>query len=133
MHALVRLKERGLDDLGSGAWGASRGARIHNGVDYCAEPGQHICSPVNGWVSKLGHPYSDDLDYRYVEVTDGREKRHRFFYVKPSVSEGDKVTVNQVIGVCQNISAKHSSANMTMKNHVHYEIKLPDGSFEKPV
>ena len=130
MLQAAALPQRGTDPMGSGHYGASRGSRTHNGVDYACYPETEIASPTFGTVTKLGYPYGDDLSYRYVEITDQFDKRHRVFYVEPSVQVGSLVHIGDVIGTAQDIEARYSGRGM--KNHVHYEIKLEDGSFIDP-
>ncbi len=128
---LIEAKERGCDEMGCGHFGASRGTRKHNGIDYCASPGDNICTNVAGSITKLGYTYSDDLSYRYVEVTDSEKQRHRFFYVNPEVSLGDLVSRGDVIGTAQDIAIRYAHKG-NMKNHVHYEMKDESGKFIEP-
>lgn len=121
------LPKRGSDNYGSGAFGASRGGRSHNGIDYACHPGSKILSPVNGKVTKLGYPYADDLSYRYVQVTDDEGLDHRIFYVSPEVVTGDVVMAGvTVVGEAQNICRRYPRTTdkpAGMTNHIHYEIK----------
>ena len=118
------LVERGTDDWGSGAYGASRGKKKkHNGVDYACYPGSGIVSRTAGHVTFLGLPYANE-HYRYVQVTDHLGRDHRYFYVFPSVLRGEYVEAGQVIGFAQDIASKYSTPQKIMKNHIHYEIKL---------
>lgn len=117
----IILPERGSDPWGSGAFGASRGERVHKGIDYECLPGSEVLSPVTGNVTKLGYPYADDLSYRYIQISN--TYTHRIFYVEPLVKVGDWVTENTVIGICQNITKRYDSR---MKNHVHYEVLSGD-------
>lgn len=128
---LIKAKPRGCDDYGCGHFWAGRGSRKHKGIDYCAESGDEICSNITGRVSKLGYTYGDDLSYRYVEITDSKSSRHRFFYIEPSVSVGDAVSVGEAIGIAQDISKRYTK-NGTMRNHVHYEIINRNGVHIKP-
>lgn len=116
------LPKRGVDDWGDGAFGASRGGRTHKGIDYACYPQTVICSGVSGDVTKLGYPYGDDLSFRYVEITDDDGKRHRYFYVEPSVEVGEPVRPGEVIGLAQNIAGRYNEPGRIMKNHVHLEI-----------
>ena len=115
------LVERGYDPMGSGAYGAPRGAKTHKGIDYCAVKGAGIHSNTDGTVTKLGYAYASDLSFRYVEVTALDDTRHRFFYVYPACKVGDKIEPGDVIGFAQDIAGKWKGG---MKNHIHYEILL---------
>jgi murein DD-endopeptidase MepM/ murein hydrolase activator NlpD len=125
------LPHRGTDSAGSGAFGAPRGGRTHNGVDYSAPVGAMIFAPASGEITKLGICYSDDHSYRYVEITSADGYRHRVFYVTPVMQQGNFVDARStVIGHAQNICARYPDQGMT--NHVHYEIKDPRGEFVDP-
>lgn len=113
---------RGSDPMGQGHFGASRGHRKHQGIDYVFAPETGLMSPVTGVVTKLGYPYSRDLSFRYVEVTDEDGYKHRFFYVLPGVAVGDQISEGDVIGFVQDIAIKWGNG---MKNHIHYEIMVP--------
>lgn len=116
-------KARGSDSCGSGAYGASRGRRKHRGIDYNVSAGEYVATSIAGTVTRFGLPYSNPkkADYRYVEITDSKGYQHRYFYVEPlkSLSLGDCIDENQIIGKCQDIAKTCSG----MSNHVHYEIK----------
>lgn len=116
----VTLQKRKTDSYGSGAFMASRGSRSHKGIDYACWPGSLIQSPISGQVTKLGYAYADDLSYRYVEITDDKQARHRFFYVSPQVIDGQMVEKGDYIGQCQDIAERYNKGGMTP--HCHYEI-----------
>jgi hypothetical protein len=123
------LPQRHNDAWGSGAFGASRGTRIHKGIDWCCYPDTVIQSHVTGTVTKLGYPYSDDMSFRYVEITDATKLRHRFFYVKPSVEVGDDISPGDQIGWSQDIAGRYSDPGKgPMTGHVHLEVLAPDGT-----
>lgn len=122
---------RGTDTWGSGAFGASRGNRLHMGVDFVTAPESTLLSPVKGEVTKLGYPYGDDLSYRYVEITDKDGSRHRFFYVEPLVDLRQKVRKGDKIGIVQDVTRRYP-VPIGMKVHVHYEIINKDGLYEEP-
>jgi len=130
------LPVREHDSYGCGAYRASRGGRSHNGIDYSCYEGTKIVTHVKGIVTKIGYPYADDLSYRYVQVTDPQGLRHRFFYVEPWVDLGTEVEVySAILGTAQAVNAKYpvnEAHPLGMLNHVHYEIKLQDGSFIDP-
>jgi len=112
------LPLRRCDDQGCGHYGASRGSRLHNGLDLACNPGTAICSPVNGTVTKIGHPYSSDLSILYVQVT-AQGYDYRVFYVDPVVEVGDNVTIHDVIGESQSLESMTRGGTQ----HVHFEIK----------
>lgn len=118
-----------IDPAGSGHFGARRGGRSHRGIDYRCTPGLGVLSPAIGYVSKLGYCYSDDLTWRYVQVTDTGGLFHRLFYVDPSLQVGDRVTTESVVGVAQDISTRYPGQQM--RPHVHYEV-MRDGEYLNP-
>lgn len=122
----VVLPLRGCDNGGDGAYGATRGTdsrgmkRYHRGIDFNAAPKSALVSPINGYVTKLGFPYSDDLTYRYVQVQDAHKNMHRFFYVDPDVEVGEQVFARHtVLGYVQDVSTRYPK----VEPHIHYEIK----------
>jgi len=126
------LPLRGTDPMGAGHYGAPRGSRTHRGIDYAAEPGTGIHPVKAGVVSKLGYTYSDDLSYRYVEVTDERGYRHRYFYVEPECDVGDLVYSGDTIGTVQDLLDRRDWRERGMKNHIHYEVIDPSGQYINP-
>lgn len=120
--------ERGVDDFGSGAYGASRGSRTHNGIDYCAQPSSIVHALTGGEVTKLGYPYADNINFRYVQITDHEGFNWRYFYVKPSVEVGDKVNADDSIGFVQDLNTRYKG----ITPHVHLEVKTDSGTFVNP-
>jgi len=118
------------DKAGDGHFQAPRGTRMHNGVDYLCEPGTLVFSPASGVVTKLGYPYSDDLQWRYVEITDDYKNKHRLFYTEPAVRLDQFVIVGEVVGEAQNIALRYPDQGMLA--HLHYEVISPDGVFVDP-
>lgn len=117
------------DSQGDGNFGASRGSREHMGIDFAAMPGSQLHSPVDGHVTKLGYCYNDDLQWRYIEVTDVEGIKHRFFYITPCVPERSFVLEGDVIGTVQDISERY---NDKMIPHIHYECKNVKGDYLHP-
>lgn len=118
---------RGIDAKGGGHYGASRGGRIHRGVDLTCESKTPVGSPVRGKVTKLGWPYAGNFNIRYVEIT-SEAYRYRVFYVSPTVAVGDTVELGDIIGASQ--SLKHLHPGIT--DHVHLEIKDLEHRFIDP-
>lgn len=115
------------DDMGDGHFGAPRGDREHRGVDYLCRPGDSVFTPCTGVITKLGFPYDDVSEWRYVEVTDSDHRRHRLFYVSPTLSTGTYVWSGTEIGKAQDISLRYGPR---MKPHIHYEIIDRDGVYQ---
>ncbi len=128
---LIQAPIRVMDKFGSGAYGASRGRRTHKGVDVACYQGSKIPAIKSGRVTKIGYPYRlDDKKrghLRYVEITVDDEK-HRYFYVSSFVKVGDLVEAGQVIGKAQGLLEIYPG----ITDHIHFEIKLADGSYKDP-
>ena len=115
--------ERGRDGGGDGAFGASRGSRLHAGRDYLCNPEGNVSSPVEGHVGRIGTCYADDPTYKLVEI------QHplaviRVLYVDPCVSPGDEVYPGKTIGYAQDIAARYGGG---MRNHVHLDVRMIHG------
>ena len=114
-------EQRGHDAYGSGEFGASRdgGGRRHEGVDYVSVAGQPVVAPISGYVTKIGYPYGNDPELRYVEISNPALKYSaRAFYVAPTVHEGDAVQIGDVIGKAESLQGRYGG----ITNHVHLEV-----------
>lgn len=116
---------RGRDAQGAGYFGASRGTRKHNGVDFVSTPNEPVRAFLGGKVTKLGYPYSHDLSFRYVQVTKG-DKHCRYFYVSPTVEVGDEVEAGDMLGTCQELPYDG------ITQHYHFEVKQR-GAYLDPI
>jgi peptidoglycan LD-endopeptidase LytH len=114
---------RGIDAHGSGAYLASRGLRVHNGVDIVTEIGEEIKSQCRGVVSKIGLPYDPQnslkAHFRYVQVTDENGLFVRHFYCDPIVEITDIIEKGQVLGVSQDLTKVYPG----ITQHLHFEVK----------
>ena len=123
---------RQQDDYGSGEYGASRGSRLHKGVDFAPQ----VHAVTGGKVTKLGHPYANDLSYRYVQVTDKDGYRVRYFYVSPSVAIGDVINEGQILGLMQDLGRRYhgtKEAPRTITPHFHFEVMDKRGACIDPI
>jgi len=107
------------DCFGSGEFGASRGNRTHKGIDYAAQPNSKVLALRAGKVTKLGYTYSDDLRFRYVQVTDSKGYNLRYFYVEPMVKVGKTILVDDCLGTVQDLDERYKG----ITPHIHFEIK----------
>ena len=128
----MRIKPplRKVDRWGMGHYHAPRGNRLHNGMDFAALPESEVLANYPGRVTKLGYPYSDDLSFRYVEVTMPAPTEHklRYFYINPSVKMGDTISEGQVLGTVQDLTTRYKD----IINHFHFEVKTQDGDYIDP-
>ncbi len=118
------------DKYGEGHYLASRGSRLHNGIDLACYKDSIILSASKGWVSKLGYPYNPNDEIkghlRYVQITFD-ELDFRYFYVLPLVKVGDVVDIGDPIGTAQGLVDIYPG----ITDHVHVEIKR-NGQFINP-
>ncbi len=113
---------RGQDCQGAGHWQAPRGERKHNGIDYICDSGDQVIALKDGLVTKIGYPYNPNDTtkghLRYVEVTDNKKARVRYFYIKPKVKVGDKIRVNDILGISQDLTKIYPG----ITQHYHLEV-----------
>jgi len=121
------------DSMGNGEFGAPRGSRTHNGIDYAVAPDSSVLAVVSGKVTKHGYPYnpSDEKKghLRYIQVTDDKGNHVRYFYVLPSLDIGTEVEAGDEIAIAQDLQKVYGAA---MTSHVHLEVKTPDGKYINP-
>ena len=122
---------RGQDSQGSGAFGAPRGKRTHQGIDFACMKGSLVRSVCNGKVTKIGYPYNpaDTVKghLRYVQVTDENGYDLRYFYIAPSVKLGDNILTNWIVGEVQGLTDIYKG----ITDHFHFEVKK-DGNIINP-
>ena len=132
---IMTAEIRDTDCHGSGAYLAPRGERngkprLHIGVDPIVPHLCQVLSGCTGRVTKVGYPYSDDLSYRYVQVTSSASgMRLRYFYLLPSVKVGDDITCGDVIGRADDITKRYPG----ITPHVHFEILDDSGNAVNPL
>lgn len=114
---------RGTDRWGQGHFGAPRGDRKHEGVDYEMPVGSAVLALTAGRVTRTGYAYADDMSYRYVEVTDQHKYRLRYFYVAPTVKIADNVLPGDPLGRLQDLGRRY----VGITPHVHFEVYEPGG------
>ena len=121
-------KIRICDPFGCGSFGASRGARKHNGIDIVTIPNEMIKSPISGTVTRFPFPYGSDLSYTGIEIVNS-DYKVKMFYVTPTVKINDYVNAGQPVAKSQNIASKYGSS---MANHVHIEVYDKNGKLIDP-
>ena len=132
----VLAERRRPDQYGAGHFGAPRGNRKHNGIDYTMAPGSAVLTVAAGHVTVIGYPYATGVGgvnesadpYRYVEIADEQGYRARYFYVQPAVGEGEFVCKGEEIGLLRSLRPR--LPNIT--EHLHFEVRDPDGKIINP-
>lgn len=120
---------RGCDVAGCGDFGASRGKRLHDGIDYTAAAGDTIHSPIDGKVDRIAYPGKLGLTGLVISGRSGVEVK--IFYIDPDVSLiGKQVLIGDRVGVAQEIRDAYSAPTMT--NHVHFEMRI-NGVVTNPI
>lgn len=124
---------RGTDCHGSGAYGASRGNRTHQGIDIVTHANESVVAYEGGTVTRLGYPYYSKKHpekniYRLVEITGGGY-RLRYLYVGLLVELGDDIERGQTIGWSQDLSVIYPG----IIQHLHFDVKDTKGVYINPV
>ncbi|WP_281980461.1 M23 family metallopeptidase [Tenacibaculum mesophilum] len=109
---------RGRDATGNGWYGARRGNRKHEGVDFVGVPGQKVFACVDGRV-RIGNVYAYSTKMKLVEIKNSIYKVKQM-YVQPTVKNGQMVKAGDVIGTLQDVATFHGSNKM--KPHCHVGV-----------
>lgn len=135
---------RGVDAHGGGGFGAPRGSRTHQGLDFAADTGDDTVASIGGTISRIGVAYIDnpdtaldESDLRSIHIMGSgfwRDVWVKLFYARPldSLCLTDRVCAGGVIAHAQDryrYVVDKSRGQMT--NHVHLEVRVkqPDGSW----
>lgn len=108
---------RGCDGDGCGHFGASRGSRVHQGLDIIIREGQQIMSPIDGEVVRFAFPY-EDKSFSGLAIGN-KDYFIKIFYMAPTVQPGTSIKKGQVIGLAQNIQRRYGPE---ITPHVHIEV-----------
>ena len=97
---------RGKDEWGSGHYLASRGDRIHKGIDIACYPSSTLLADFDAQVIRVGYPYSKHGKKGYlrlVELAVDAQTRVKYMYIYPSVSPGQFVKKGDELGIVVNL------------------------------
>jgi len=114
------------DGWGEGHFGASRGNRIHKGVDITGKKDCYVCSPVDGMVVRTGMPYANDNGpwNCYLLIREDSGVEWRLFYVAPLLGiVGTTVRKGQAVATLRDVGAKYGThpEKKRMWAHCHVE------------
>lgn len=113
------------DARGDGYFGASRGRRIHNGLDIIVTPGSAVYAPIEGVVFRKAFPYGTrgkNKNWEGVLIVGMNEYEGyevKIFYMRPFLI-GDYIFPGEIVGVAQDISKRYSPS---MIDHLHVEVR----------
>lgn len=113
---------RGCDAWGCGHFNAPRGEKKHRGLDFKIAVGDSVYAPFPCKVIRHGHPYSDDLTFRLIEIQglDGySDYTAKIMYVKDLPKVGSQFSAKSKLCVADDLSRRYESG---MTNHVHFEL-----------
>ena len=113
---------RNCDAWGCGHFGASRGAREHKGIDFKVYENEPIKAPFDCEIIRYGYPYSDNLNYRLIEIkglNNFSDYTAKIMYIKKIHNIGTIITKGNTICKADDISKKFDNR---MTNHVHFEL-----------
>ena len=108
-----------VDTEGDGNYGARRGSRLHNGVDYICKKGQNIIAPFDMTIKRMSYPNKDMVLNGIVWVK-GKSNGRLFYFYPNTDLIGTEVKEGYVIGVAQSISEYYELP--LMLDHVHFQV-----------
>jgi len=108
-----------VDSEGDGNYGASRGTRLHNGLDYVCSKYQDIIAPFNMIITRGAYPKAYKV-MQGIAWQKGKSKGRMFYFIPDPELIGKSVHAGDVIGVAQDVSEYYGLPNMA--NHIHFQI-----------
>jgi len=108
------------DSKGHGYYKASRGSKLHKGIDLelPGGPGQAVFAPITGRIERVLYPYTDDLRFEGAVFSNKDITVWAFYFVPGTNLIGKSVSMGEVIGIAQDISLKY----IDMGPHIHVQI-----------
>ncbi len=117
------------DAGGAGYFGAPRGSRLHNGLDFMCKPGQEVRMPVSGIIVRESLPYAGDLKWRGVYIVSPRIEIKMWYLDPYSYAVGQRFNAGDAIGIAQDIGEKYDDVTA----HVHMRIVKVDPALLFPL
>ena len=107
------------DSAGDGNYGANRGERKHNGVDYLCDEGQEVVAPFAMKVTRMAYP-SRDMQMEGIAWSAGKSSGKMFYFKPDRALLGKEVAEGQAIGTAQAVSGYYGMDSM--EDHIHFQI-----------
>lgn len=108
------------DVEGQGSYGANRGSRKHNGIDYLCDEGQDIVAPFDMHIDRVSAPKAGS-PMSGIAWTSGKTKGRMWYFLPDMQLINCYVGKGQVIGKAQSVSRDYGLPRM--KDHIHFQIK----------
>ena len=107
------------DPAGSGHYGAPRGKRKHDGIDFLCKPGQTVSCPIEtGLVVRLAYPY-ETTKYGGLLIKN-KHLAIKIFYLDPWPGIiGTLISRGDPIGIAQDITERYGGQ---MRPHLHLAV-----------
>jgi murein DD-endopeptidase MepM/ murein hydrolase activator NlpD len=117
---------RGCNVTGCGSFGAGRGSRQHQGIDYNVSAGQPIYAPFDGVLTRNKYRVYQNSRPELVgiEIKSKQDYTMKMFYVTTSLANNQSFKAGEIIAYAQDMAQYYSE---DMPNHVHVEIKSKQG------
>ncbi len=106
------------DRQGDGHYGASRGHRLHNGIDYECIKGQKIIAPFDMRIVRIAKPYFNS-DLSGIVWQHGASSGKMFYFLPKEELIGSSVKQGENIGKAQAVNERYDDG---MINHIHFQI-----------
>ncbi len=107
------------DSEGDGNYGASRGSRRHNGIDYLCQAGQDVVAPFDMTIVRVSNPKADS-PLSGIVWERGRSRGKMFYFMPYPDLIGRAVAEGQAIGIAQSCSDDYGLPKMM--DHIHFQI-----------
>lgn len=107
------------DHEGDGNYGASRGSRIHNGIDYLCTEGQIVVAPFGITITRVANPKAKS-PLSGIAWRRGKSSGKMFYFKPYSDLIGKKVKQGETIGIAQSVSRDYGLPKM--KDHIHFQV-----------
>lgn len=107
------------DPEGDGNYGARRGSRVHNGVDYLCDEGQMVVAPFDMTITRMANPKANS-PMSGIAWQRGKSAGKMFYFKPDPELIGKAVKQGQAIGKAQAVSRDYGLPNM--KDHIHFQV-----------
>ncbi len=116
---ILDIQKLRSDKYGHGHFGASRGNRLHQGIDLLVTKGDPVYAPISG-ILNFSIPYGSDTRWQGFKIINDSKEQWKVFYCSPIVKNGVYVNKGDVVAYAQSINDKYGEG---MLDHLHVELR----------